>query len=685
MRLIKLILKNIRSFKYQEIEFPDGALLLAGDIGAGKTTILLAIEYALFGLQPGQKGSALLRNNSSNGEVSLAFEINNKTILVERKLKRSSKSVTNDYAAITIDNEKIESSVTEIKTKILQLLSYPPEFIKKNNILYRYTVYTPQEQMKQIILEDPETRLNILRHIFSIDKYKRIRENLLVLSNSLKEFSKVLQGEIKTLVEDKENLEKSKRLTIDIREKIKEKEDELNNKIEKRKKAEFEIQELENKMKQKQQFEKELEKTSVLLTTKRENQISISKEIAEIQKTIKEMGERFDEDIYQSLINEINEKNKFLEDLNSQYFNYTGYINSLEKHRANNLQKIERIFQIDICPTCLQDVSENHKHNIKNESEKDLAEIKRNLENSEKEKSGLLMQIEKERLKKSELDERKLALEILRTKTDYAEKAREKLNEFERTKQTFEEDINLLEKHLENIRSQILSHSKFNILYKNKQTELKTFFQDERKVEIILAELKKELELTYRQIEDIQNQIIKKETSKKKLSELIELNGWFFSHFLNLIEFIERNILRKLRDEFSKLFNKWFLMLVPSESFEVQLDESFTPIILQSETEMDYNFLSGGERTAVALAYRLALNQTLNSLLSRIQTRDIIMLDEPTDGFSEQQLDRVRDILFEMNVLQLIIVSHEPKIEGFVDKVLKLKKEGDVSIIYHKI
>jgi len=216
-------MKNIRSYESQEIEFPEGSLLLSGDIGSGKTTILLAIEYALFGLQPGQRGSSLLRNESFLGEVSLEFEVAGIEVLIERRLKRSGKSVSNEYAAITIDGEKTVSSVTEIKTKIIQLLGYPTEFIKKNNILYRYTVYTPQENMKQIILEDSETRLNILRHVFGIDKYKRIRENLTIILNHLKEESKVLEGEIKSLDKDKEALGLKKDLLTLLSIKIKEK------------------------------------------------------------------------------------------------------------------------------------------------------------------------------------------------------------------------------------------------------------------------------------------------------------------------------------------------------------------------------------------------------------------------------------------------------------------------------
>ena len=44
-----------------------------------------------------------------------------------------------------------------------------------------------QEEMKQIILEDPDTRINTLRHIFGIDKYKTILENVGILRLKLRE------------------------------------------------------------------------------------------------------------------------------------------------------------------------------------------------------------------------------------------------------------------------------------------------------------------------------------------------------------------------------------------------------------------------------------------------------------------------------------------------------------------
>ena len=678
MRFKKLRLKNIRSYLDSEIEFPDGSLLLSGDIGTGKTTALLAIEYALFGLQPGQRGASLLRNTSNFGEVMLELEIDGKEIIIERKLKRSSKSVSNDYSAITLDGQKTECSITELKIKVLELLGYPSEFIKKNNILYRYTVYTPQEEMKQIILEDSETRLNILRHIFGIEKYKKIRENISILLNKVKENSKFLQGEINTLDIDKDSLESTKELLAVLRDRIQEKEIELSKSVSKRKLVESGVLELENKIKEKEKFEREVEKTRILLSTKRESISDIEVESLELSKSISELEGVFKESELDEVLENLSKSKNKLEGINSKYFGIVSKINSLEKDTESNLVKKERIFKIDICPTCLQDVSETHKHNIKNETEKELTEIKRTLENLEREKAEIFSLLENQKTENSSLEKKKMDLSMLKVKTLGLEKSKAKLSSLEKNKEGLKRDLSLLEKHLSDLKDQIAKFSKYNNLFRMKSDELKSALLGEKNSEIALAELKKETELTHKETEKLEVLIKKKEESKNKLSDLLELSDWLSSQFLNLVEFIERNVMIKLRVEFSKLFSKWFQMLAGS-SFDVHLDENFTPLVMQNDMEMHYSFLSGGERTSVALAYRLALNQTVNSVFTSIKTGDIVILDEPTDGFSEIQLDKMRDILDELTVKQLIIVSHEQKMESFVDNVLKLSKEDGYS------
>jgi exonuclease SbcC len=65
--------------------------------------------------------------------------------------------------------------------------------------------------------------------------------------------------------------------------------------------------------------------------------------------------------------------------------------------------------------------------------------------------------------------------------------------------------------------------------------------------------------------------------------------------------------------------------------------------------------------------------------MSKIQTNSMIILDEPTEGFSESQINKMREVFNDIKAEQIIIVSHDQKIEGFVDHILRLKKDANVS------
>lgn len=674
MILRKIILKNIRSYSSEEIEFPTGSLLLAGDVGAGKTSLLLAVEYALFGLQPGQNSAALLRNNSLTGEVRLFCEIDGREIILERKLRRGSKNIESEYASITINGIKHESSITELKKKVLTLLGYPSEFIKKNNLLYRYTVYTPQEQMKHIILEDPEIRLNILRHVFGVDKYKIIRENTQKLTVSFKEDAKMLQVEIKSLETDNSLLGTLKDKMILLTSQYDSSKIDLEEAVKKKQKSEDEQKKVIDKFREKEKFEAELEKANVMIVSKREALSSLEKDHLKIQEAIS--GEKqFNDSELKAILEKIALCKKEQASLNEEFIRAKSEISHLSQRERESISKKERIFSISHCPTCLQDVPQAHKHNIFLEVEKDLSMIKASkLSIAEMEVSLSLNLADQDKLL-SELEQKKSLLENLREKSKYIEQERIRLAEISKATESVKRDISLLENHNHSLKEGLFTFSNLGPVLKEKDETLKKSLLEEKQVEIRLAEIKKEQELTEKEISQLLIKIQEKEDLRKKMLSIQEAADWLSNDFTSLIQFTESSVLLQLRSEFSRIFSKWFHILAP-ESFEVHLDETFTPIIMQGDIEMDYNFLSGGERTAVALAYRLALNQTINSVMSQMRTRDLLILDEPTEGFSEAQLEKMRDVLGELNVKQLILVSHEQKIESFVEHVLKIKKEG---------
>ena len=144
---------------------------------------------------------------------------------------------------------------------------------------------------------------------------------------------------------------------------------------------------------------------------------------------------------------------------------------------------------------------------------------------------------------------------------------------------------------------------------------------------------------------------------------------------------MEKQVLSTVHGEFSAFFRKWADILVDDEAFTLRLDHEFTPLAEQNGYDVDLMHLSGGEKTAVALAYRLALNKVINDVVGTIKTKDLLILDEPTDGFSSEQLDKVREVIDEMDTAQTIIVSHENKLESFVQNVVRVQKSGHESMV----
>src|SRR3989339_496212 len=372
-----------------------------------------------------------------------------------------------------------------------------------------------------------------------------------------------------------------------------------------------------------------LELTRIITNNKEEIIYNNSKLNQELIMQLEELKSlQFDESQIQQLENEIKFKREQKEKLNNSHLEINSKINSINYKNQDNKNLIQTMSNLKNCPTCLQNVDAIYRANVLNKANSDI------VENNKK-------------------------IEFL--------------------KNSLNQDLIILKKHLETFNNSIFELAKYDGKFNAKQIELQEAFREEKIAEIKIAETKKEINMHDKQIEELKERVKKIEEIKKQLNYLMEIETWFSKKFIPLITYIERNVMIKLKTEFSKLFAEWFNMLV-SDTFNVNLRDDFTPIIEQQDYEIDYAFLSGGERTAIALAYRLSLNQVINSLLSKIKTKDLVILDEPTDGFSEQQLDKMRDVLQQLKIGQLIIVSHEQKIESFVENVIRFKKEHGISI-----
>lgn len=681
MLIKKIKLENIRSYINQEINLPEGSVLLSGNIGSGKSSVLLAIEFALFGLVKGEiSGGSLLRKGEDKGNIELWFSIGDNEVVIKRGLKKTSSGISQDSGYIIINGDKKDATAVELKQSILELLNYPSDILNKKSLIYRYTVYTPQEEMKNILIGDLEYRLDTLRRVFNIDKYKRVRENAKIIINKLKE--KKNEYEIRTSdIEDnkeelklkEQNLNQNKNLIEDIDSKLKVIKDLVINKKK-------EIDSFEEEMDKIREFKREFEISNINLKNKQEKLNFNSRRIKELDEEINEINKKFNTKLEDfSLI--LNKKETFLNNLETELKENYKKLNRLKINKDNSEKIMHSILELDECPTCLQKVSNEYKKNIISKEEMNVFEINKELE--------LLSRKEKEN--EESMESLKKEIQLLRKKENETEIIKMKQAEMElknKMRLRLNEEEILIKKEIDDLEIKIIKLNKiikeFNFdnekIIKSK-TELEEIIQKERDLDIKFATINNDIKTSEKIIKDLKKEIETKLGLIEKLKKVRTLKENIEDNFIKLMETIEKNIMMKVHHDFDSLFRKWFEMLVDSELIKVRLDNEFSPLIEQNGYDIDYEHLSGGEKTAAALAYRLALNQVINNLVEGINTKDLIILDEPTDGFSSEQLDRMKNVLDELDMKQIIIVSHEDKIESFVEKVIKFEKKEHVSYV----
>jgi exonuclease SbcC len=188
-----------------------------------------------------------------------------------------------------------------------------------------------------------------------------------------------------------------------------------------------------------------------------------------------------------------------------------------------------------------------------------------------------------------------------------------------------------------------------------------------------------ELKILESNLHELEKEVKDKKDRHQNMQIFQQTNNWLEQHFIPAVQDIERHVLQSINEEFNQLFQRWFTILMDTGDISVEADSNFTPIITQSGYSLSVNSLSGGEKTSVALAYRLALN----TMLKKVAGMDnaLLILDEPTDGFGKEQLIRLRQVLDELKSAQIIMVSHERDLESFVDRIYRVTKDGNQSRI----
>lgn len=840
--IIKSIsLNNIRSYNDATIEFEDGINFLSGDIGCGKSSILLAIEFALFGFKRGDlEGFQLLRKGEKEGFVKLILinPKNNEELEIYRKIKISkTQTISQDSGYVKFKENLQELSPQELNAFIFETLNFPKDFLTKDkNLVYRFTIYTPQEQLKEVLFSKEEQRLEIIRKIFRIDKYKQlvtasgfylsdlkidkkiieskldgfdnINLDLEQIQKSISHFNEkinTIESKEKSVLENKEKLktviskldtnfetynekklliEKNLSLISQIKlslkdlefetEKLKLKQKEFNlesiqkNKKELNKQIELKKIQLLKVQNLKLEFDKIKSNLNTLTIQKEQIQKSLS-QLESDQKVLENLNEQFDIILTKCqikdnevLINKSSQKlrkaqriKKKYEDLNQKIIESNLNLENFDKTIKEKQDFISKFESIEDCPTCMQKVDKSHTHKISTSQNKEIEILIENKSNLRVDIKNFKIQAEKLKLELSELETEGQTLTKLQEKENFLKEKFEKETHLEKQKNEIKEKINSVKefdyqknlqttndkieelnkkqiefqnnskleleltnsisnlnsqlnkldlqfKEIENIETSLKQNKDKNeklsqkILKEPKLLENQKLIQDklsdikekklnyqeklelsldnEKKISNIKTNLKTEFEFKTKELELKLKQKEEFEKSQKLFKSLIKKENFISKKITPIAQNIEKAVFTKYYAQFNEIFEKLFKDLIEDNEIEVRLNELFSIIVEQNGFDIDIKNLSGGEKSSLAIAYRLGLKHIIENNLAGENKLDLLILDEPTDGFSNEQVDRLGNILKNSDLKQTILVSHDEKIESISDNTIKVEK-----------
>ena len=181
MRPIHLTVEGLRSFRSPAVPIDFTGrdhLAIVGDTGAGKSSILEAITYALYGQATftAQGNQELMNDTSTHLRVVLRFRVAGETWEAARALRRGGQGKVGPASArlcrIGADGETVElvEQVKPVNERIKDLIGLDSDAFLR-------TVVLPQGRFARLLVEDkPTERGRILRQVWHTDELEAAGE-----------------------------------------------------------------------------------------------------------------------------------------------------------------------------------------------------------------------------------------------------------------------------------------------------------------------------------------------------------------------------------------------------------------------------------------------------------------------------------------------------------------------------
>ena len=673
-----------------KLNLENGVTVFVGQNGAGKSSIIDAITFALFGKHTRKSSKGLVKRGAVQGYAKIEFVINETKYQAVRKIDckgglaaKFSKKVNEEWIEIAVGERKqFGESMTQEVEKAIGL-----DFEK-----LKIASIVQQGELNSIIKAKPKEFKELLNAVIGIDK-------LDVASNGMKEVSKSFRENIREKIGyDDTHLDLLQRGLEKYQKELEESRPQKEILRENQAKLQNEMIKLQEKL---DHDSSKIEKSRQLEARKRELQAYVKDTIMEIQQEINEKERRIRdcEDCFQyaglrlDLDIKIQKVNEAIEESQKKMQEMTNQVASL-KEKKLLAKKLE--LKDNKCPVCDSIVEKLNPLFQEEHIEKELDSIQKKI---------LATQDEQElyHKKRREFSEKlQVAINAEATLKAHSIRTKEELLKIKKdieNKRINIQKIPILSNNNLLELSQIDSHSR--IIFENileLEEETKGFNEKEfSNLKEAIAEKQSRLSQIDQQIGAINEKISKNEEQiKTSLNAISELK--IVKDYMSELDSIHSNIFSRDGPVATSL-RSWalnaisskaseYLILLNSKIQRIRLSEKARDISItcySKKEELDLESLSGGEQVSVALALRLGMANLLGA-----SNMNLMILDEPTTHLDAERKKSLVGVLSQLSnisnaqmPMQFIIITHDSEIfeDSTVEQIFKFESTEEGSKI----
>ena len=668
-----------------KLKFEEGVTIFVGDNGAGKSSIIDAITFSLFGQHTRKSNKGLIRRGTNQGYAKIEFSIKDKQYETVRKI--DTKGSLSAIFSETTNNNRVEIAAGERKQFGESMTEQVEKTIGMNFEKLKIASIVQQGELNAIINAKPKEFKELLNAIIGIDK-------LDIASESMKKVTKEFREKIRTdLGYDDTHIDI---LTKDFEKnqyEIKEAEPEKNQLELQKKEIHKELEELQKKEgietpKRDKINQLELQKKELLRYVKETIQ-GIQQEIQENERKIDDCKNCFEElklkTDFERKLEKVEEEDK---EVIKKIQEITTQIVSL-KEKEKLAEKLQ--LKDNKCPVCDSIVEKLNPFFQEEHIKEEIIKLKQGVDLKEKER--IMYSQERDRFA-GELQKIRDAEATLRA---HSIKTKEELVAIKNNTEIKKGKLSLANnENLEEI-SQIDDHTKLifsNILKLELETKgfdegefknLKERIVEKRgslsRIDQQMGGVLEKIEKAKKQSEVIEKSILELEKVKKYMSRLDKIQSSVFSRDGSVATSLRSWALNSISIKASD-----YLSILNTKIQRIALSEKARDVSIacHSKTEvLELESLSGGEKVSVALALRLGMASLLGA-----SNLNLMILDEPTTHLDTERKKSLVDVLSQLSrieksqlPMQFLIITHDAEIfeNSNVEQIYKFESREEGS------